>query len=187
MTEKVSQKAKRKEICFLDDRIILGTEEILFSNISFFDVEDNDLTIHLFILGLNAISVGTWLLFGINGYGMLVVFFFISIVLSFILDDKYGKKYLCFHLKNGPKETIGSSSFKKIVIQLQVVWKNHDIKKLKQLNEWANKEAEALDKSLSESKKKIRERNFTYESKLTKWDNLYVLKTLELQSIFNLN
>lgn len=186
MAKEVKHLNKHKKIKLLNDRIVLAHREILFSEINSFYTEPIEITLPLIILGLNAISVLSWLLIGFKNYDILVAFFFISIVLSYKLDDMFGKKYLIFNLKGGSKEFIKPRGFKSIVTQLQIIWKNHNIDKLKQLSEWADQEVVSLEKSLAQSKEEIDKKNLTVDLKLSRWRNQNILQTLKLRSIFNI-
>ncbi len=185
MTKKVKHPIKHKEAKLLEDRIVLSNREILFSDIKFFFVEENFSSQYYFFLPLLVFLTAIEFITMDFYYELILINVFPSFFLSFFFNNYYGKKNLSFFLKNNKFVSIDASGYKKLIAQFRAIWENHDINKLKKLNNWANKEIEMLNESLVESKKKNNENNFPIDLKFTKWYNQNILQTLKLRSIFN--
>jgi len=191
MTKKVKYPIKHKNVKLIDDRIVLDTKEILTSDIEEFDVRSNNNFASFVFFALIAIAIASELItdFLYDTYNVIFIVFAIAwpVSISLGVPEDLSKKYLYIYLRDGTIETIHPSGFKNFVGQLQVVWENHDINKLKQLNDWGIKEIEALNESLTDSIRGNNKKDLAINFNWTKWNNQYILNTLKLRSIFNLN
>ncbi len=191
MTEKVQHPIRYKNIKLLDDRIVLGTKEILTRDIEKFDVISNDGMVFFIFFVLITIAIAFEFITDFRNGTYNVIYIVLAVAwpvsISFGVPKDLSKKYLHIILKDGTIEIIHPLGFKSFVAQLQVVWENHDINKLQQLNDWANKEVESLNESLTESLLKDNKRkDLSNDYNWTEWNNQYILNTLKLRSIFNL-
>lgn len=186
MTEKGQHTIKHKNIKLLDDRIVLDTKEILTSDIKSFDVTSNDSIIYLVYLGLSPLLIALENEYNNNLICLILCIIFLvawPFGLAFGIPEDLAKKYLHISLNDGTFETINPLEFKSFVAQLQVIWENHHSTELKKLYDWANKETENLDESLTELKDNNK-KDLTKDLNLTKWNNQYILDTLKLRSFF---
>lgn len=186
MTEKEKRPIKHKEAKLLDDRIVLSDSEILFSDIEYFFVEENFSSQIYFFFPLFIFFSAIGIFITGYYYEMIIISFFPSFFLSFLFNNRYGKKNLSFWMKEKKFVSIDASGFKKLMVQFREIWEKHDTNELEKLNNWANNEIKALNESLLDIKTKNNEADLPFDIKFAKWYNQNILQALKLRSIFNL-